>query len=96
MSMTIERDRIEQILDAVGGLDLTENYSGRGMYGETCLAFHGNVNLMEFGVIAGDVLGLEAAFRLSQRFKTDSLGNGSVVYFPGVTIEDEDEDQEVA
>ena len=90
MSITITADEVAQILDCVAWCDVHENYSGRGMYGETCLGFAGDIGAIELGVIMCDVLGLDKALELANRSASDSLGVGTITYFPGVTIEDED------
>lgn len=67
-------------------------YSGRGMYGEKCLAVSG----IDLGDLIAEVVLLTAELgyekpeevaQISQAFrslKTDSLGRGQVVYFPAV------------
>ena len=82
------------------------SYSGRGMYGESCLAIAGGsigsliAGLVEFVWACNDastdcisnvrdiVCGLE-------NMRSDSIGVGSVFYFPGVPFYrvDEDEDE---
>lgn len=75
------------------GYEYRNDYSGRGMYGATCVGFTcSNVNraLMEFGgfvVVNGADLD-DFIFCLS----TDRLGYGAIVYF--TSIEDESEDCE--
>ena len=75
------------------GYEYRNDYSGRGMYGATCVGFTcSNVNraLMEFGgfvVVNGADLD-DFIFCLS----TDRLGSSAIVYF--TSIEDESEDCE--
>jgi hypothetical protein len=98
---TIPRRIIEDAL-----LELRDNeeginpeYSGRGMFGETCFAvsFDNPADLCGFGFILGraameaeedgspDISGtLES---LVDRTKVDQLGNSIVAYFPGFTLD---------
>jgi hypothetical protein len=53
------------------------SYSGRGMYGESCvgLALESETDLLKVGAALGE--------RLAQRsFRTDSLGMGIIAYWP--------------
>ena len=68
----------------------TRAYSGRGMYGKECLAFTADgeefavaADLMEAALDAGEdfIAPVLAAMR---GIRTDSLGRGTVFYFPGV------------
>lgn len=85
----------QQILKAAGYK--CEAYSGRGMGGEKCLsvslAADGNGPPSNIGRLFADVLEatrdeyqghVAVAFR---KMRTDSLGKGTVVYFPGVEFE---------
>jgi len=84
------------------------SYSGRCMYGADCLALDGDLsyiisNLMATALYEGkkftDTEKDEIINALSG-VRTDSMGRGSVVYFPGVDFvsgedaEDEDSDEE--
>lgn len=67
---------------------LKENYSGRGMYGDTTTAikFEGDIGLLAACVIAEirenncDEETLDAVQEAFARIKTDWLGRGSVFY----------------
>lgn len=74
------------------------SYSGRAMYGVECLA----VNIDQVGdLVAGvleyldgketDTFRLQMAFR---RMKMDSMGLGTVVYFPGTKFSEDGEDED--
>jgi hypothetical protein len=83
------------------------SYSGRAMYGKTCLAVNLDNGLGEFisaimtealeNADNDDIFDVARAF---ESMRTDSMGRGIVVYFPGVPFEgddsedDEDEDDE--
>lgn len=92
----------QQLLEEAG-LE-TRSYSGRAMYGKTCLAVDldgGTLGPFVADVIealqtqvGGEIMStngddISEAFR---SMKTDSMGRGSVVYFPGVPFEDGDGD----
>jgi hypothetical protein len=73
-----------------------EDYSGRAMYGETCLAIrcgHPARDAVLF-LLALQPLAAEAdpdhgdllAQDLAQAMRTDDLGRGSVAYFPGFRV----------
>ncbi len=73
------------------------SYSGRGMYGATCLAVTTDDGLAE--VVAHVVLNVDDenrhdVARALRRMKTDSMGLGMVVYFPGVPFEGDDSDDD--
>lgn len=61
------------------------DYSGRGMYGETCVAIHGQFNSMHLILCLADVLrdeGFDNAEDILGCPMQDSYGLGVVVYFP--------------
>jgi len=72
------------------------SYSGRGMYGETCLGI--SVDLRSLLSAVADALlfppfplddGRRVVIVLAlQRVQTDSMGCGSIVYFPGIPYTD--------
>lgn len=81
----------QQILEAAGYV--TRSYSGRGMDGKECLS----VTLAGDGMMGrffADVLEvidaeeMDPAAHAFRRMRTDSLGKGTVVYFPGVPFEE--------
>ena len=78
-------------------------YSGRGMYGKTCLGISVARGLCSFNVCAG--IAREANYCLNQddfrdfmddlsilEPREDSLGMGSVVYFPNIPWADSDKE----
>jgi hypothetical protein len=74
----------------------SHSYSGRAMYGKECLAVDLDGSLGDFvaNVIEethAQVVGenLEAISEAFRSMKTDSMGRGIVVYFPGVPYESE-------
>jgi hypothetical protein len=64
---------------------IIRDYSGRSMYGEYCLGMEvDNISdavkiLLEYAEINPDM-----AKHLADRWTTDSMGHGAIVYFPGV------------
>lgn len=89
---TISYDTLRGIADAVGGRPYAD-YSGRGMYGRTCV---------------GIVLGYDAIPDLSEAIadayadeildregrSEDSLGLNAIIYWTGVTCEDAPDEEE--
>ena len=74
-------------------ISFVEEYSGRGMYGETCIGFSGNIDLFTLGFnLAQYLLDVDedSDFLLSELFcegsESDSLGRGTIVYFPNISI----------
>ena len=64
------------------------SYSGRGMYGQYCLAttiLHSSI-----GEVCADLLEVAEQHELAdlvsafRSLRTDNMGNGTVVYFPGI------------
>ena len=84
---TITRPQLEQITDALDldYDDVREDYSGRSMYGRTCLGFTTDATAYRLGVIMARVLGDEAD---DLSCVSDSMGMGMIYYFPGLTVED--------
>ena len=93
---TISNELLEEIGQEVEGSVRTD-YSGRGMYGDSCV-----------GIVASDLLELGAAIsrlvedeelrdELISNSRTDSMGYDTIAYWPRVTCndaEDEDEDED--
>lgn len=96
--MKLANDDIELIENALDGEGEVRSYSGRAMYGKCCLGIVSDntprslmvliKNLMEDGQTS-------LVERLSHTtVREDSMGKGTVVYFPSLEMdEDEDEDE---
>jgi uncharacterized protein YcgL (UPF0745 family) len=91
--MDITREQLDEIMDAA---ELTEDdvrtdYSGRSMYGATCIAIYysSHRNLMFLAVALKDVLG-----DLPEDVCTDQMGRGQIVYFPGLELVEDEEPEE--
>ena len=97
---------LQALLDMIG--IETRSYSGRAMYGKSCLgvelansqqsigAFFASVltGLQEFG-LENDKDGLEELAKSFRNMRMDQLGRGTIVYFPDIRFNDdgaEDED----
>lgn len=111
-NFTITSAQAFQLADDLGleETDVRTGYSGRGMYGGTCLAFTPDgydgatesditfalarlVSMAEVEAMdVSEALDMVADALRSLNPKTDSMGRGVVVYYPGVAVEaDENE-----
>lgn len=77
------------------GLDI-RSYSGRGMYGETCIGFTTDRNLgnafadlISSLAHSSDSVNMEELADAFRSMQTDSMGLGTIVYFPGIEFVDE-------
>lgn len=67
---------------------LYRDYSGRAMYGKTCfgIVVDSITDAFEFYVAVAIVLDADDARELALAARTDSMGLGMIVYFPGVEL----------
>lgn len=71
------------------------SYSGRGMYGKTCLAITGdNINLIQLGYEIAGGYGDEVEYHHVMKYKQDSMGLGTVIYWPNIPYVEEEEDED--
>lgn len=89
----------EELQDS--GYGVRGDYSGRGMFGEKCAGFVCNYgSLVSLGVELHQLMG-DDAIDVAAKATTDSMGRDTIVYFPGVQLEDwkdeepEEEEEEV-
>ena len=90
---------LQQIIDDSEGFT-SRSYSGRGMYGKTCLGVELNRDNTLGGFLAALVWGAEDNSRhlmddLAEGLRsaqTDSMGLGQILYFPNVPYTDEDDE----
>lgn len=77
------------------------SYSGRCMYGSRCFAIDLGASspmdffadILEFGeLIEEGMYGMEVLAEAMRNSRTDSLGRGTVLYFPHIKFTREDED----
>jgi len=90
----------EQVKEALweAGLDADEdinwNYSGAGMFGETCFGIMGDEgDLLEFAVRLArmdDQMDLDWL----RRMRADSLGRRTIFYWPGISFPEEELEDE--
>lgn len=86
----MEMKSILQELAEDNGLDC-RSYSGRGMYGKTCLGIDCELGelltlALELGALTaepGPIGGAARTLRLD-RVSTDSMGRGTIYYWPGI------------
>lgn len=70
--------------------EIRDDYTGRGMYEDTCLAIITD-NLSSALLLLGAALvelddegGWDVALKLGETVRLNSMGHGTVVYFPGI------------
>lgn len=94
---TIDQYEFEDIMYEANADEVNDTYSGRGMYGESCIAASGDdLSLVRIGLEIGMSPDLDDAIKraLVRSARQDSMGRGTVVYFPGWKFTNEDEDDE--
>ena len=103
---TITREQLDNILNAAElhetgtetdlscGVDdlvyVSKAYSGRGMYGATCLGFtlSSHANAYRLTAAMGAILGAGKARQIVSSAATDIMGlDDMILYFPGVTLD---------
>lgn len=98
--MNVNRFPLRRLRDAVDNAegredDIHPEYSGRFMYGETCLAVAADSGIglsliaYELGVMDAEE-GDDVGRQLLRSARVDSLGRGLILYFPGWQLEEED------
>jgi len=82
---------LREAAGTVGLDDYRENYSGRGMYGKTCVGIVGNTgDLIEFVLAVADE-DKDLAYELTE-VSTDSMASDKIFYWRRLdTTKDEDE-----
>lgn len=106
MSTVLTQNQFEELANSLIDLgafedaeDARTEYSGRGMYGQGCIGFVTDINLVSFGILLASAIA-EAnennttednwEFLDIDDFRgasTDSMGLGSIVYFPDIQVE---------
>jgi hypothetical protein len=89
MKHTVTREQLDSLVSLLDleDEDVREDYSGRGMYGDTCLGFVTDKSDVRIGIAFAEVFGFDDAWDLSVNVRTDAMGRSSIVYFPGVKVE---------
>lgn len=81
----IKHETLKEIIEAAG-YD-TRSYSGRGMFGRECLAVSIDVSESEFFsdlIDVTDSSNIRIVSDAMRNVRTDSLGRGTILYFPSV------------
>jgi hypothetical protein len=98
----ITAEKVKDLLEDAG--HETRSYSGRAMYGRQCLAVVTDdeaadvvVDAMERCAMGGDVESVVELARFLHGSRTDSMGRGTVIYWPNIDwadcgAEEEEED----
>lgn len=81
-------DLEDELMGLLDEVDVRTDYSGRGMYGETCLGLVVDKPDILVGLALGQVLDQIDAdpFEVVSRARTDNMGRSTIIYFPGVTL----------
>lgn len=86
---------IDALWDADIDMDQVRwHYPGRGMYGTTCFGFVASNPMAAFGQLIVQLALVEGesncfANQLIERVSTDSMGHDTIIYFPGLEIEED-------
>lgn len=93
----ISEEKLDEIIEESGiEADVRTEYSGRAMYGRSCLGLvvSSSREMFKFFIAAGHVLDEVQAYQLAAVLHQDNMGLGWVFYFPGWQVgEEEDEEK---
>lgn len=87
--------RLQGILEST--VDGVQSYSGRGMYGRSCLGVETDDLGDLFAAVLEELEGEEDTQDVQLAFKsmrTDSMGRGTIVYFPAIPFVGDDDEEE--
>lgn len=91
--MKISYEVLNEIAYAVEG-EVRTNYSGRGMFGDTCVGIVLDVTMVELGVAIADcVTDKELRSYLRNSTRTDSMGHSTIAYWSGLTCDNAPEEE---
>jgi len=98
---TLTGDQVNELVTYFDEDDIRTDYSGRGMWGDECLAYTGD-DVFSFAarlavlIDTGDVDGCDAdgidvlaAIDALPRPRIDDMGTGIVYYWPSIRVSDE-------
>ena len=101
--MELVFEQIELLRDFAesNDLELTTDYSGRGMYGTQCIGFIGDINAFKLGfdlrdflndfIADGNELGEDLLDTLrNSKVCMDNMGRDSIIYFPNIKYIDDE------
>ncbi len=92
--MKISFDLLSDLAGTVDGAP-RGNYSGRGMYGATCVGIVMNPSdMLQLGANISALDDQELRSLLMYKYSTDSMGYDTIIYWPGITCDDSPEDSE--
>lgn len=89
------KSRLQAILEST--VDGVRSYSGRGMYGRSCLGVDTDDLGDLFAAVLEEVEGEEDTQDVQLAFKsmcTDAMGLGTIVYFPAIPFVGDDDEEE--
>lgn len=95
--MKLTAEQFEILTDAINATGVeAQPYSGRGMYGQSCLGIVPNTDTARYFMHLAQVLigdGQEETLDLlmGSPSREDSLGKNTIVYFPNLLVEDDEE-----
>lgn len=92
--MEVAQEHVESTLGELWDIDIRTDYSGRAMYGKTCLGIVTDMsgwglaaevrNALEYTSWAEEEDFLD--YILTHEPRTDSMGRGTIYYWPGVQV----------
>jgi len=99
MKRKLTAEQLEKLTDAIEevGADALP-YSGRAMFGESCLGIIPNTDTARYFLYLAQIL-IENEEQeildllLEEPSKEDSLGKGIIVYFPNLLVDDDEESE---
>ena len=99
--MILNKQNIELLEEFANEYDckLRTHYSGRGMYGQSCIGFVTDLSPFSLGLELALFLDRENKSEMIDTFSRarvnqDSMGLSSIIYFPSIQAEEQDEDDE--
>ena len=90
----LTRDQLGYIIDAAenAGLELRTGYSGRGMYGKTCIGVVGYVSDLIAFVLEVAEWDRELAQDELTQVSSDGMGTSTIYYWPRLTVAKDDQE----
>jgi hypothetical protein len=95
MEFTISKELLKEIASEVAG-DVRTDYSGRGMFGDTCVGITTAPHrLLELGAVISRLVDDEVLREeLTRNSNTDSMGYDTIIYWARVTCPAAEEDED--
>ena len=99
--MVLNKQDIELLKEFANEYDckLRTNYSGRGMYGKSCIGFVTDLSPFSLGLELALFLNREDRTEMVDTFSQtrvneDSMGLSNIIYFPSRQVEEQDDEDE--